>query len=312
MNQLKTYIVIKGGLGNQLFQIATGIRYSKENNRELIINTNLITPNTHQSFEDTINRLKELFPTIKLSTENINNNIIFNKNNNIIFNKNNNIIFNKNNIVIYNECNNGAFVYNKIPIPSINILINGYFQTINYLPSRDELIKDMNIKPKNNKLEDKFKDNNYYFIHIRLGDYVNHSFHYINLDEYYNYAINQIKIKDKDAKFIICTNQYDKILQDKINKIKLNICEYDIQDNTDNEIDTLYIMMMCKGGICANSSLSWIGSYLQKDHDNIYMPYPWVNFINGFTHNTIYQVYPEYAKIYNTISKQELKRIKEN
>ena len=33
-----------------------------------------------------------------------------------------------------------------------------------------------------------------YFIHIRLGDYVNNNFYTINLIEYYNYCINNIII----------------------------------------------------------------------------------------------------------------------
>jgi predicted esterase YcpF (UPF0227 family) len=286
-DKLKTYIVIKGGLGNQIFQIATGLKYCLDNNRELIITLSLITPNTHQTYEETIVKLKTLFPNVKIIQENIN----------------------KINKVIYNEANNDAFTYNKILVPSTNIILNGYFQNMNYL-DKNTLINNIKVNPNLNLNKNLLnKDfSNYYFIHIRLGDYVNHPFHYINLDEYYNYCINQIRSKDKFAKFIILTNQYDKILQDKLNKIKLNHSDYIVQDKSDDDVNTLYIMMSCKGAICANSSLSWIGSYLQKDDLNIYMPYPWVNLNTEFTHDKIIEIYPKYVKLYNTITNKEIIR----
>ena len=71
-------------------------------------------------------------------------------------------------------------------------------------------------------------------------------------------------------------------------------------------------MSSCKGGICSNSSLSFIGSYFQKEKDKgkdkgkdkncIFMPYPWVNFINGYTHDNIIDIYPEWTQVYNTLN----------
>ena len=67
-------------------------------------------------------------------------------------------------------------------------------------------------------------------------------------------------------------------------------------------------MSSCKGGICSNSSLSFIGSYFQKDKEKdkncIFMPYPWVNFINGYTHDNIIDIYPEWTQVYNTLNNE--------
>ena len=68
-------------------------------------------------------------------------------------------------------------------------------------------------------------------------------------------------------------------------------------------------MSSCKGGICSNSTLSFMGTILQKNKDNkkkdnFYMPYPFVNFIDGFNVNNVSKdMYPEWCTIYDTINK---------
>jgi hypothetical protein len=43
-------------------------------------------------------------------------------------------------------------------------------------------------------------------------------------------------------------------------------------------IETLKIMANCNGGsICANSTFSWWGAYVNKDRP-IYMPFPWSSY----------------------------------
>ena len=82
--------------------------------------------------------------------------------------------------------------------------------------------------------------------------------------------------------------------------------KYKIQDRTHNDSDTLYIMSSCCGAICANSTLSFMGSVLQKTEkkkENIYMPYPFVNFTDGFNpSNVTREMYPEWCTIYNTLN----------
>ena len=80
---------------------------------------------------------------------------------------------------------------------------------------------------------------------------------------------------------------------------------YIIQDSNNNALDTLYIMSSCKGGICSNSTLSWMGIYFQNKKnckDFIFMPYPWVNFVNEFTKDNTFNIYPKWTQIYNTLT----------
>lgn len=59
-------------------------------------------------------------------------------------------------------------------------------------------------------------------------------------------------------------------------------------------------MNICYGWIDVNSTLSYMGVYLQKEKNNIFMPYPPVNLINDFK-NLDYSMYPKWANVYDTI-----------
>ena len=273
-------IILQGGLGNQLFQIGAATAYCEKYNKKIIISKDKISENPHQSLNKIINNLNILFPDIKIidKLDNVNYIMIFDKENDV-FTYNDNISLN-------------------IGLINNNILIQGYFINNKYLP---KLFK-CNIIPSNSNL--KFNDfDNTFFIHIRLGDYLKGTLYNMKLNNYYNYCINNITKSNINAKFIICTNEYGSNLDNYINNFPKNI-EYIIQDKNDDELDTLFIMSSCKGGICSNSTLSWMGSYFQKNKNKeyIYMPYPWINFINGFNYKNTIDVYPEWTQIYDTIN----------
>lgn len=282
------YIVLQGGLGNQLFQLGTIIKIAEKFNKNFILNSNLIIPNYHQNnnISITLNKLISIMPNIK-----INNNELSKKDFHTYYE-------NKNNCFIYDEHNldNCFSIYN-------NVILHGYFINYKYI-SRD-FYKLFNIVPNNKNLL-KMDFNNLYFIHIRLGDFLKHKLYFIDLIKYYNFCINSILNKNKDARFIICTNQYDDIFKKYLISFPKN-AKYIIQDKTNNDIDTLYIMKSCIGGICANSTLSFMGVILQnnsnnKTKENIYMPYPFVNFIDGYNlSNVTTEMYPEWCTVYNTI-----------
>jgi hypothetical protein len=280
-------IIIRGGLGNQIFQVLCALGYKNKSNKKLILANNLVHTNVHQynDKEITILTLKKIFPDIEF-VDNLDTTHFYN----------------------YNEKCNEAFTYNAIEIQPTNMLLNGYFINEKYFP--DDFLNLYNYcivqTPKTikyNTLTNNFQ--NTYFIHIRLGDYVNHNLYTINLIEYYNYCINKIKEQDPLAQFIICTNEYGSNFDNHIKHFPKNN-EYIIQDINNDALDTLYIMSSCKGGICSNSTLSWLGSYFQKNKnknkDFIFMPYPWVNFIYGFTYDNTNDVYPKWCQIYDTIT----------
>ena len=77
-------------------------------------------------------------------------------------------------------------------------------------------------------------------------------------------------------------------------------------------MDTLYIISSCCGAICSNSTLSFMGALFQKEpkkKEHIYMPYPFVNFIDGFdSTNITFDMYPEWCSVYNTLTDTLIKK----
>ena len=142
-----------------------------------------------------------------------------------------------------------------------NLKMYGYFQRSEYYWNKnyqimiDSLTFDETILQKYN-ISSKF------FIHVRGGDYIGNSFHFVDLSEYYKKCM----AKHPGEEFIIFTNDipYAKSLFPEIPIIQ------------ESEVDTLFLMSRAKGCICANSTFSWWGSFLNLDRP-IYFPSKWFN-----------------------------------
>ena len=308
----KIFPIINGGLGNQLFKIGCAFTYAAKLNRSLCISKKYFIANDHQTPIKTFDTIEKLFPCIEIISDCAKNDSIRND-------------------YKYSEFSGDSFKFNNIidHIPeniknsNCNIVLDGYFINPMYL---DNSFKSMfTIKPNHDM--SKYGDfSNYYFIHIRLGDYVNNQLYNIPLELYYKYCIESIKSANNNAKFIICTNERSAKLKYYIEQFPSG-CDYNysIQDIDNDELDTLYIMASCSGGICSNSTLSWMGCYLQGSqrrenmqttqptqptqttHRNlIFMPYPWINFIREFNHDNTIGIYPDWCRVYNTYSNTEV------
>ena len=144
---------------------------------------------------------------------------------------------------------------------SENICYVGFFQRYEYLqPIKDSLIQKLKF---NNKILEKYPDiYKKTFIHVRGGDFLDTPTHNVNLIKYYYEAM-----KHFENNFVIFTNDvpYAQWLFTNI---------YIIQES---EVDTLFLMSKCSGCICANSSFSWWGAYLDCKR-KICLPSRWVNY----------------------------------
>jgi hypothetical protein len=164
---------------------------------------------------------------------------------------------------------------------TVDVFIKGFFQNEKYfIEYRDEILElfkePEHIRVHQDGLKyEKYLDNAY-FLHIRLGDYINCKKHWIDLEKYYINALSQI---ESDAIIFIFSN-----FPQHINKYYKGLVPHlhsrnmIIVGETD-EVFNLFLMAKCKkGGICSNSSFSWWGGWLNKNEDKkIFMPSKWVN-----------------------------------
>ena len=288
------YIVLKGGLGNQLFQLASAMQLAGMYKKKVVLNTLAISPNPHQGYnrDRTVTTLRRLFPALPITNEQIH----------------------PEHYHKFDEPTNDCFLFIESKLEECfqtycNVVLEGYFVNPKYIPSEPESIfNKANIIPDDKSLlEVNFE--NTYFIHIRLGDYLNHPLYTIPLKKYYEHCINAIKHINPLARFYICTNQFDGTLQNYVKDFPKGN-EYRVQAANNNDIDTLYIMSRCQGAICSNSTLSYMGAYFQKNKnkETIYMPYPFINYIKGFNQDNVsMEMYPEWCKVYDVIKNEVIK-----
>ena len=169
--------------------------------------------------------------------------------------------------------------YSPLPRYESNVVLQGYFQDEKYFPS----------KPYIPVIRTAYYENTF-FIHIRAGDYLYPGSFGLNLVEYHKHCIANIDSSlGEAAKFIVFSN--DNVYAD--NYMKQFGIKYTISNKV-NPLETLIEMANCAGGICANSTFSWLGAFFQREpRGKIFMPSVW---LKG---RDCRGIYPTWARVIN-------------
>ena len=237
-----------GGLGNYLFQISAAYSFALDNNDDLVVDEKR---------------------SIKV------HNGISNYKNNIFRNLNfGQPILDK----VYSE---PFFHYKEIPYqPSMQL--SGYFQSEKYfVKNREKILELFSIDEYNQEIIDR-KYNHINFtnscsLHVRRGDYLKYSGIHPTCDlKYYQNSIDNI-----DSENIL-------IFSDDLNWCKENLNFKNKNmifiDGNPDYLD-LWLMSLCENNICANSTFSWWGSWLNKNENKkVILPKKW--FGESLQHNT--------------------------
>lgn len=221
-------VVIMGGLGNKLFQIAHMLGYSRKHDFIPCLHSNFIT-NNHQTTVKWDYFIRDLKMEKYLGD-------------------------------IINEPIYKAGEYQVYPNFERNVIFNGYFQSEKYFKHcEDEIYEkfkcstDFEILCQNNYPD--IKDR--IFLHIRRGDNIGSKFHYIDLTKFYQEAIKHF---GEDSPYLIFSDDIEYCQNDPLFKNLKNVL---FVPSRYNEIESLWLMSLCgRGGICANSTFSWWGSWL--------------------------------------------------
>lgn len=248
MNPPTFYVVPKliGGLGNQLFILAAAVDVALRTNRTIIFHE--IPGNCHCPDDRS---LVDLFPTIPVCR----------------------------NIVINKEYSGSLSTYidivTNIDPDAKTIFVSGYNQHPYYIPTLfcDFITNIPYVVPYVNRTD-------LAFLHVRRTDYVNHPCYECNTDVYYTAAVKDLVSVYPTINILIIsddTNWSNTYIKKLLENIIPN-SQIMTLDRNYKPTDTLKIMANCLGGaICANSTFSWWGAYLNKNRP-IYMPYPWSSY----------------------------------
>jgi len=233
--------VRKGGLGNQLFQVAAGLIYAKETERFVLLPQEFYNGHNplKQEYADTI------FSSIKYRVEK-----------------------QMDETAIMRLVHSGEFhLYPGEPgfedwlihdTPG-NIILHGYFQSYPAIGRHESYIRWAYLSGL------PYCESRPYQlgIHIRRGDYLKPPFnemHYNLTEGYYREAVEKIvSLNPEIVGFSIFSDDLDWCKQQEFFK---SLPHVEFIDEID-EIKTLALMSKCQGGfICANSTFSWWGAFL--------------------------------------------------
>lgn len=241
----KLNIKLRGRLGNQLYQIMTGLSYA--------INNNISFDNIYITNYKNIND-SNIFQSISFLFKQPTNTKSF----------------------TIKDCNDLG--YYNLPFQKCDqIIMDGYFQSYLFFEKNFEQLKSiLNIKLLQNKVKDEFLhliNEADATIHFRIGDYVKFKdSHPVLSINYYVNAINKLNTINPECKKILIfyePNDYE-IINKKLNYLKNQFInhEFIMIDNQIEDWKQMLIMSLIKNNIIANSTFSWWSAYLNINNNN--------------------------------------------
>ena len=250
---------LKGGLGNQLFQIMATIAYCVQYKLPFVFPYSEML-NERPTYWNT------LFGNIKQYTASPTNFKNPDEIRDILYQ--------------HPKYEEPSFGYNEIPKYN-DIMLCGYFQSYKYFENIQSRIADVfDIKFKQIQTRNEFSDlldsPNIVSMHFRMGDYKHkQEFHAILPVDYY---INALNTQNGIGRVLVFGEKEDhEEIQDKLKIIKEHITTtFVIVDSAIPDWKQMLIMSCCDANIIANSTFSWWGAYLnQKKDKNVIYPDIW-------------------------------------
>ncbi len=263
-----------GGLGNQMFQYATGFAIAKREGVPLKIDLSFLN--------NTSNNVNHTLRQYELACLNISSSLIHEKQlkkflkfahlyNHIGISKIDKILF-KNLLSIPKIYSyHGAEFMDDIFEYGSNCMIDGYWQSEKYFNNiKIQLLKEFtfndNVIAENEFLVSEIKSCTSISLHVRRGDYVTNkdanNFHGTCTLNYYKNAIQYIKSKIANPYFYIFSDEPDWARKNlELNDIDFKIIEGNFGNKSHND---MFLMSCCCHNIIANSSFSWWAAWLNN------------------------------------------------
>ena len=270
---------LKGGIGNQLFQLCTLISHSIKHSKSFII------PYSDELYDGDIiykTYWETFLVNIKPYTsgngkfadiEHINKLLLIQH-------------------PVYQE---KSFNYNKIDESIDNVCLNGYFLSYKYFNDyKDKLMLLLNITHQQIMIRSEYFEylnkHNIASMHFKIRDCGNG---HQNLGEdYYDKTLSLIP---DDYRILVFSKKQERDDVDFIiDRLKIkHKHEFVYVSDEVEDWKQMLLMSLCRVNVIANSKFSWWGAYLNKDADKVYYPSRW--FGNDIEKNTNDMFLPEWT-----------------
>jgi hypothetical protein len=264
-------VVLKGGMGNQLFQYSLGLYLSVLNSSELVLDLTYL--NNSPAFIVKRDYSLEMF--------NINHKCINQNTFNPLFSN-----IGRSEILRYAKINRFANIFSNIIYVSEtkpfiydhklislkgNLYLNGYWQNYKYIENINNLIKEkFSIKSEYllncSELYNLISNSESVCVNIRRTDFVINKLYGDTSIDYYRNAYNYIKEKLNKPIFVINSDDIEwckKNLQFMEPKIYIEL------ENDYKYITQFYLMKNCKHFIIPNSTFAWWAAFLSDNKRKI-------------------------------------------
>lgn len=271
-------VKINGGLGNQLFQYASGYAFARDNQTELIVDiSDALDYKVHSL------RLTQLSCSARFDeNKSFMDRLLLHRR----------FIKMTSTFLPHYYIEPDLLYNNKLKSIADNKKLIGYFQSELYFNHyREELLKEFSPKNKFSAYQDSvlklIKGSNALSIHVRRGDYIANPeaniIHGLCDINYFERAIDFL-----EEKGLVNLNTKIFLFSDDIHWCKENVrFKYDTilinDDFNEPELD-MWLMSNCNNHIISNSTFSWWGAWLNNDINKVVIaPKNW--FANGMETN---------------------------
>lgn len=267
-------IIVKliGGLGNQMFQYATGRNLAILKNTELLIDTSFLDKNPDGAYTKRNLELNVFNLDLKIASQNDIEKFKINTSNKYTRTLQRNFPFLFKNLYV---AESGVGYHKQFLNFRKNTYLDGFWQSEKYFDRIKsilfkEFIPKEPLNTENIDWLDKIKASESISLHVRRGDYITQNsaldFHGLCDITYYESAINIIKENNSVYEIFVFSDDLEWC------KANFNFLEkthfVDSNQNTNAYLD-LFLMSNCKHNVIANSSFSWWAAFLNQNNDRI-------------------------------------------
>lgn len=265
-------VKLMGGLGNQMFQYATGRALSLRLGVPLKLDLNFLFDRTfRENFTYRDFELEHF--NVDADIANVDD-VKYYSVRNKFYKAFNRYILSKETVFYFHE---KTFTYNKqFEYLPRNTYMEGYWQTEKYFRAiKPNLLQEFTVRDEpnglNSQILESIQSQESVSVHIRRGDFVSNNaineYHGICDIGYYNEAIKRIASSISNPTFYFFSDDIE--WAEATFKGLTFECKFVANNTGKNSFEDMRLMSNCKHNIIANSSFSWWGAWLNQNPEKI-------------------------------------------